>query len=165
MPRGRRATLEPLKVGLSRAQAAQWPHPEPLTVYNGVAAVPDGSKGWHTAPRDHRPDETDRRLLGRHFAARVAVREWLLDEEPRMGPLVDYDLVFVLRRRARVDYARLRHAVWVDQEGNVVHPSTSQLRRHPRRGQGERSLAELGWHLRGGSQWENFYQVGIYNAS
>jgi hypothetical protein len=163
-PRPRRRLLEPFKVGLSAAQAEAWPHTDPLDV-NGPGSVPERDKGWHTSPRDHRADETDRRLLGLHFSDRRAVREWLLEEEARMGPLADSDLVFVLRRRARVDYARLRQAVWVDQEGNVVHPSTSQLRRHPRRGRGERSIAELGWHLRSGSQWEAFYQVGIYNAS
>lgn len=162
----RRATLEPLKVGLTRAQAARWPHPEPLMVYNGVKYVPDGDKGWHTSPRDHRADESERRLTGRHFQTRKAVREWLLDEEPRMGPLVDYDLVFVLRRRERLPYIqRLKGARWEDREGNVVHPTASQLRRHRTKAH-PLTLAEMGWHVvQAGPETGTFYQVGIFNAS
>jgi hypothetical protein len=162
----RRSTLEPLKVGLSRAQAARWPHTDPLDVYNGVRAVLDREKGWHTSPRDFDSTETERRLMGRHFRGRVAVRTWLLEEEPRMGPLADYDLVFVLRRRERLPYIeRQKRATWVDREGNVVHPTNSQLRRHRTKAH-PLTLAEMGWHMvNAGPDTGTFYQVGIYNAS
>lgn len=152
------ATPSPLEVG--------WDHTDPLRVYGSIRAVPEGRKGWHTSPRDYNSPDTDRRLTGERFGSRDDVRGWLLDEEPRMGPLADFGLVFILRRSHQLTEAeRLRQSIWVDREGNQVYPSTAQLRRHPRRARGERSTKELGWRRVPGPETQRFYQVGIHNAS